>query len=174
MEKNMNENLQLNKSQIDNKFTDNMRFMIGSLLQSVNKISEINKKISLIDRVKADNKFTDNMTSVIDSLLKSVNKISEIDQKIAQIDKVTTYPYGINTFKVCGSEILSNNKLNRLDEDKNTPKDKNKDKNNSQVIRDESQALRNNSQDLEMNHKHLEMNQRHLEMNHKHLEIILK
>ena len=28
----------------DNKFTDNMRFMIVSLLKSVNKISEIDKK----------------------------------------------------------------------------------------------------------------------------------
>ena len=62
------------------------------------------------------------MRSMIDLLLKSVNKISEIDQKIAQIDKVTTYPYGINTFKVCESEMISKNKLNRLDEDKDKTK----------------------------------------------------
>ena len=30
--------------ELDNKFTNNMRSMIDSLLQSVNKISEINKK----------------------------------------------------------------------------------------------------------------------------------
>ena len=30
--------------ELDNKFTDNMRSMIDSLLQSVNKISKINKK----------------------------------------------------------------------------------------------------------------------------------
>ena len=53
-----------------------MRSMIDSLLQSVNKISKINKKISLIDGVKADNKFTDNMRFMIDLLLQSVNKIS--------------------------------------------------------------------------------------------------
>ena len=65
------------------------------------------------------------MRSMIDSLLQSVNKISEINKKIAQTyDKVTTYPYGTNAFKVCESEMLSKNKLNRLDENKNTPKDK--------------------------------------------------
>ena len=71
---------------------------------------------------------------MIDSLLKSVNKISEIDQKIGQIDKVTTYPYEINNFKVCGSEMLSNNELNRLDEDKtkNNAKDKTIPKNNAE------------------------------------------
>ena len=31
---------------IDNKFTDNMRFMIDSLLKSLNKISWVNKKIT--------------------------------------------------------------------------------------------------------------------------------
>ena len=104
MEKNINKNLQvpkkksciirnelqaprnnfqvtMNESQIDNKFIDNMRSMIDLLLQSVNKISGINKKISIVDGVKADNKFIDNMRSMIDLLLKSVNKISEIDQK---------------------------------------------------------------------------------------------
>ena len=58
-----------------------MRFMIYSLLKSLNKISEIDKKISLID-----NKFTDNIRFTIDSLLKPVNKISEINKKITQID----------------------------------------------------------------------------------------
>ena len=64
-----------------------MRSMIDSLLQSVDKISEINKKIAQIDNKEPDNKFTDNMRSMIDSLLQSVNKISEINKKISQIDK---------------------------------------------------------------------------------------
>ena len=85
----------------DNKFTDNMRSMIDLLLKSVNKISNINKKIAQID-----NKFTDNMGSMIDSLLKSVNKISEINKKITQ-----TYPYGTNAFKV--SEMLSKNRSDK-------------------------------------------------------------
>ena len=59
--------------ELNNKFTDNMRSMINSLLQPVNKISGINKKIAQID-----NKFTDKMRFMIDSLLKSINKISDI------------------------------------------------------------------------------------------------
>ena len=50
--------------------------MLDSLLKSVNKISEINIRISQID-----NKFTDNMRFMRNLLLKSVNKISEIDKK---------------------------------------------------------------------------------------------
>ena len=44
------------KAQIDNKFTDNTRSMTNSLLQSVNKISEINKKISQIYKEELKNK----------------------------------------------------------------------------------------------------------------------
>ena len=73
--------------EVNNKFTDNMRSTIDSLLQSVYKISGINKKIAQVDNKEPDNKFTDNMRSMIDLLLKSVNEISEIDQKIAQIHK---------------------------------------------------------------------------------------
>ena len=76
--KTINNNINAIK-EIDNKFTDNMRSMIDLLLQSVNKISEIDQKISLIDRIEAENKFIDNMRSMIDSLLKSVNKICETD-----------------------------------------------------------------------------------------------
>ena len=64
------------------------------------------------------------MRSMIDLLLQSVHKISEINKKIAQIDKVTTCPYGTTAIKVCESEMLSKNKLNRFNEDKNTPIDK--------------------------------------------------
>ena len=48
----------------------------------INKISEIDKKMSQID-----NKFTYNIRFMIESLLKFVNKISEIDKKITRIDK---------------------------------------------------------------------------------------
>ena len=58
-----------------------MRSMIDLLLQSVYKISKIDQKISLIDRMEAENKFIDNMRSMIDLLLQSVNKISEINKK---------------------------------------------------------------------------------------------
>ena len=57
----------------DNKITDNIRFMMDSLLKSVNKLSEIDKKVSHID-----NKFTYNVRFMIDLLLKSVNKIQRL------------------------------------------------------------------------------------------------
>ena len=56
----------------DNKFADNMIFIIDLLLKSVNELSEIDKKISQIDNKKPDNKCTtDNMRFMIDLLLKS-------------------------------------------------------------------------------------------------------
>ena len=58
-----------------------MRFFMDSLLKSVNKVSEINIKISQVDNEESDNKFTDNMRFMIYSLSKYVNKISEIDKK---------------------------------------------------------------------------------------------
>ena len=60
-----------------------------------------------------------------------VNKIalsSNDDKRLQTYDKVTTYPYGTPAIKVCESEMLSKNKLNRLDEDKSIPKDKDNDK----------------------------------------------
>ena len=48
-------NLVDNLSEINNKEPkDNMSSMIDSLLQSVNKISKIDQKISLIDRIEAE------------------------------------------------------------------------------------------------------------------------
>ena len=105
----------IDNKELDNKFTCNMRSMIDSLIQSVNKISEIDRKISLIDKIEAENKFTNNMRSMIDSLSQSVYKISGINKKIAQ-----TYLYGTNAFKVCESEMLSENKLN-IPKDKDNP-----------------------------------------------------
>ena len=58
-----------------------------SLTQSINKISEINNKISQIDRKETGNMFIDNMRSMIASLSLSIDKISEIDKKIMHIDE---------------------------------------------------------------------------------------
>ena len=71
-----------------------MKFMIDSLLKSVNKISEIDKKISQID-----NKFTYNIRFMIDSLLKSVNKILEIDKKVTQM--ISNRPYEDKDDTIC-------------------------------------------------------------------------
>ena len=54
---------------------------MDSLLQSVHKISEVDQKISLIDRTEAENKFINNLRSMKDSLLQPVDKISEINKK---------------------------------------------------------------------------------------------
>ena len=43
-----------------------------------------------------------------------VNKIalsSNDDKRIQTFDKVTTYPYGMNAFKVCESEMLLSEKI---------------------------------------------------------------
>ena len=58
-----------------------------SLSQSINKISEIDRKISRIDKKEPENKFIDNMRSMKDSLSQCTDKVSEIDRKIARIDK---------------------------------------------------------------------------------------
>ena len=64
-----------------------MRSMTDSLSQSIDKVSEIGRKISRIDKKEPKNTFIDNMRSLISSLSQSINKISQIDRKIAQIDK---------------------------------------------------------------------------------------
>ena len=61
------------------KFIDNMRSMTSSLLQSIDKVSEIDRKIAQIDKKEHDNKFEDSMRSMINSLIQSINKISQID-----------------------------------------------------------------------------------------------
>ena len=43
-----------------------------------------------------------------------VNKIalsSNDDKRLQTFDKITTHPYGINTLKVCESEMLNSNRL---------------------------------------------------------------
>ena len=54
--------------------------MVTSLSYSVDKISEINKKI------ESENKFIDNFRSMIASLSHSVDKISKINKKLLLIE----------------------------------------------------------------------------------------
>ena len=58
-----------------------MRSTTSSLLQSINKVSEIDKKIAQIDKKEHDNKFEDSMRSMINSLIQSINKILHIYDK---------------------------------------------------------------------------------------------
>ena len=60
--------MQIDNKEPDSKFLDNMRSMIRSLSHSINKISQIDRKISQIDKKETKNKFTDNMRSMINLL----------------------------------------------------------------------------------------------------------
>ena len=61
---------EINRKEPENKFTDSMRSMIASLSLSVNKVSEIDKKISKIDNKEPENK------SIVNKIF--INKASEI------------------------------------------------------------------------------------------------
>ena len=52
-----------------------MRSMVFSLTQSINKISEIDRKISQIDKKEPDNMFIDSMRFMISSQSLSIDKI---------------------------------------------------------------------------------------------------
>ena len=52
----------------DNKFIDTMRSMMDSLWQSINKISQIDRKISQSSKKEHENKFIDNMRSMMVSI----------------------------------------------------------------------------------------------------------
>ena len=62
----INKVLEIDKKLSQNKFIDNMRSMIFSLTQSIDKVSEIDRKISQIDKKEPDNKFINNMRYMID------------------------------------------------------------------------------------------------------------
>ena len=88
-----------------------MRSIVFSLTQSINKISEIDRKISQIDKKEPDNTFTDSMRSMTESLSQSINKISEIDNKISQIDNKFTD----NMRSTISSLSQSVNKVSEID-----------------------------------------------------------
>ena len=58
----------IDKKEPENKFIDDMRSMIASLSQSIDKVSEIDKRISQTDKKEPENKFIDNMRSMMASL----------------------------------------------------------------------------------------------------------
>ena len=82
--------LEIDNKISQNKFIDNMRSIKFSLTQSINKVSDIDRNISQIDKKVPDNTFTDSMRSMINSLSQSINKISKIDNDISQIDNKFT------------------------------------------------------------------------------------
>ena len=57
-----------------------------SLLQSIDNVSDIDKKISQIDKKEPENNFIDNMRSMTASLPQSIDKVSEIDKKYHKLN----------------------------------------------------------------------------------------
>ena len=73
-----------------------------SLSLSIDKISEIEKKVMRIDKKEPENKFIDNMRSMMASLSQSINKISKIDKKISQATLIEKFP---NTYQLCNKDL---------------------------------------------------------------------
>ena len=71
---------EINNKEPENKFVDNMKSMMTSLTQSINKISQIDQKIAQIDKKEPENNFVDNM--------RSIDKVSETDKKILQAELI--------------------------------------------------------------------------------------
>ena len=63
-----------------------------SLSFSIDKVSEIDKKIMQIDKKELENKFIDNIRSMADSLSQSINKMSGIDRKISYDELIEKFP----------------------------------------------------------------------------------
>ena len=63
-----------------------MRSTMVSLLQSIDNVIDIDKKISQIDKKEPENNFIDNMRSMTASLPQSIDKVSEIDKKYHKLN----------------------------------------------------------------------------------------
>ena len=86
---------QIDNKEPDNTFTDDMRSMVSSLSQSLDKISKIDNDIS-----KMDNKSTSNMRSMVSSLSQSINKVSKINNKISYDKLIKKFS---NTYQLCNN-----------------------------------------------------------------------
>ena len=79
-----------------------MRSMMTSLSLSIDKVSEIDNKISQIDKKEQENKFTDNMKSMVSSLLQSIDKVSEADKKKSQAALIEKF---YNTYQLYNKDL---------------------------------------------------------------------
>ena len=90
--------------------------MNDSLSQSLNKISQINRKMSQSAKKELENKIIDNMRPMMTSLSQCINKISETDRKILQIDKKEPDNKFIDNMKSMVSSLsLSIDKISEID-----------------------------------------------------------
>ena len=76
--------------------------MMTSLSLSIDKVSEIDNKISQIDKKETENKFTDNMRSMVSSLSQSIDKVSEINNEISQDELIKKFS---NTYQLCNKDL---------------------------------------------------------------------
>ena len=65
--------------------------------------SLFNKKILLKSQQRFKSDYHDVYTERINKIVLSSND----DKRLQTFDNITTYPYGTNAFKVCGSDMLS-------------------------------------------------------------------
>ena len=76
--------------------------MMTSLSLSIDKVSEIDNKISQIDKKEQENKSIDNMRSMVSSLSQSIDKVSEIDKKISYASLIVNFP---NIYQLCYNDL---------------------------------------------------------------------
>ena len=75
---------------------------MASLSQSIDKISEIDKKIMRIDEKEPENKFINNIRSMTVSLLQSIDEVSKTDKKVSQAALTEKFP---NTHQLCNKDL---------------------------------------------------------------------
>ena len=79
-----------------------MRSMMASLSRSIDKTSEIDRKMMRIDKKEPENKFINNIRSMSVSLLQSIDEVSETDKKVSQAALIEKFP---NTYQLCNKEL---------------------------------------------------------------------
>ena len=72
---------------VDNLYDINNKEPKNNTRSMTDPLSQIDRKISQIDKKEPKNEFIDSMRSKMTLLSQSINKISQIDRKISQIDK---------------------------------------------------------------------------------------
>ena len=74
--------------------------MMTSLSLSIDKISEIDKKILRLDKKEQENRFIVNMRSMMALLSQNIDEVSETDKKISQAVLIEKFP---NIYPLCNN-----------------------------------------------------------------------
>ena len=76
-----------------------------------------NYKESLFDNkviLKSQQRFRSDHHEVYTEEVNKITLSSDDDKRLQTYDRITTYPYDVNAFKVCESELLQNERVKRL------------------------------------------------------------